>query len=193
MKISKLSISGAYLAELDIHQDDRGKFYEWFRRDKVEQETKFSFPVMQANTSISNRGVIRGIHYSLHPQGQAKWITCTQGSILDVIVDIRPNSPTYRHYITVELNALQGLAIFIESGLGHAFLSLDENTIVSYLLSSPYSPNHEYEINPMDPDLDIKWDLEGLGLKHPVISLKDFQAPSLIIQEVSGLLPFLAD
>ena len=101
MKLTPLDIDGVWLAESPVWSDNRGFFREWFKCEDVKAATGIDFSIQQANISQSQRGVIRGIHYSLAPQGQAKWITCVQGSILDVVVDIRPKSPTYKKYIYI--------------------------------------------------------------------------------------------
>ena len=173
MKIEELEISGAWLAHSSIIKDDRGNFREWFKADEIEAVTGHSFSVRQANISTSNKGVLRGIHYSIAPQGQAKWITCISGSIWDVVVDLRPSSSTFKSWIGVELNAESGDAVFISNGLGHGFMSLENNSTVSYLLTSPYSPTEEFEIFPLDPELAISWPLE-----NPSLSTKDKSAPT---------------
>ena len=189
MKFTPLGIEGAWLAESPVWEDERGSFQEWFKFEEVFEATGIKFSVQQANISSSKKNVIRGIHYSLAPGGQAKWVTCASGRVRDFIVDIRPNSPTFKKTKYVSLQAGDGRSILVGPGLGHAFISLEDNTNVSYLLSSPYSPEFEYGIYPMDPELKIDWDLE-LGLDKPkVISTKDLDAPTLAQREVSGELP----
>jgi dTDP-4-dehydrorhamnose 3,5-epimerase len=188
MELSQLEIEGVWLAESPVWRDDRGFFREWFKSETFEIATGRKFSVSQANTSLSSKGTLRGIHYSIAPEGQAKWITCISGSIKDVIVDIRVNSPTFGRWIEVELKADSGKAIFIAEGLGHGFLAMEENTCVSYLVSSPFSPNFEFEINPLDPQIAIKWDMD---LSELQISLKDRNAPSLAERQFEGKLPRL--
>jgi dTDP-4-dehydrorhamnose 3,5-epimerase len=191
MELTPLSIEGAWLAESPVWIDDRGFFREWFKREEVFSKTGIDFSVQQANISLSQRGVIRGIHYSLAPEGQAKWVTCVQGSILDVVVDLRPESATFKKHELVDLKGNEGRALLIGVGLGHGFLSLDDNTSTSYLLSSPYSPSFEYEIQPNDPELNINWHLELTGGVGVVVSQKDSQAPSLQERARNGQLPQL--
>jgi dTDP-4-dehydrorhamnose 3,5-epimerase len=189
MKFTPLGIEGAWLVESSVWEDERGSFQEWFKSEEVLEATGFKFSVQQANISSSKKNVIRGIHYSLAPGGQAKWVTCASGRIMDVVVDIRPNSPTYKKIEYVNLQAGDGKSILIGHGLGHAFISLENNTNVSYLLSSPYSPEFEYGIHPLDSELNINWDL-GSGLeKSAVISAKDSEAPTLIQGLEEGKLP----
>lgn len=189
MKLRPLGIEGVWLAESPVWSDERGFFREWFKSERVKATTGIDFSVQQANISQSQRGVIRGIHYSLAPQGQSKWVTCVQGSILDVVVDIRPKSPTYKKYIVVNLQGNEGRALLIGSGLGHGFLTLEDNTSISYLLSSPYSPEFEFEIQPTDPELNIDWHLQLIGDTSVIISDKDAQAPTLAELIGQGKLP----
>lgn len=191
MKLLPLGIEGVWLAESPVWSDDRGFFREWFKSEDIYEATGIDFSIQQANISRSKRGVIRGIHYSLAPEGQAKWVTCVQGSILDVVVDIRPASTTFKKYEIVKLNGEEGRSLLIGAGLGHGFLTLEENTTISYLLSSPYSPNFEYEIQPTDPELSIDWHLELIGGHEVVISPKDTQAQTLREMQTSGKLPGL--
>jgi len=190
MEIVELGISGVWLATFTTHSDSRGNFREWFKIQEIHDLTGFRFEPNQANISTSTRGVIRGIHYSLAPQGQAKWITCTSGSIRDVIVDIRIGSPTYGQWISVDLTASDGKAIFIEPGLGHGFSSFEDNTNVCYLLSTSYSPKDEFAISPLDEELDIDW---GFKNKESIISDKDLAAPSLKKQFEESMLPTLEE
>jgi dTDP-4-dehydrorhamnose 3,5-epimerase len=191
MELTPLGIEGVWLAESPVWNDDRGYFREWFKHEEVFSMTGIDFSVQQANISSSQRGVIRGIHYSLAPEGQAKWVTCVQGSILDVVVDLRPESTTFKEYEIIDLKGNEGRALLIGSGLGHGFLSLEDNTTTSYLLSSQYSPDFEYEIQPTDPELNIDWHLELIGGVGVVVSKKDAQAPTLKERARNGQLPQL--
>lgn len=175
VELSPLGIEGAWLFTSPIHTDERGFFREWFQLDVLERTTGRSFSIAQSNISKSKKGVVRGIHFNTSTQGQAKWITCTSGSIWDVVVDIRPNSPTFKKWVARELSAHDGKSIFISEGLGHAFLALEDDSVVTYLLSSPYAPESEFSINPKDPDIGIEWPLRDLQF-----SSRDQSAPSLI-------------
>jgi dTDP-4-dehydrorhamnose 3,5-epimerase len=186
MKLTQLGIEGAWLAEWPMWSDERGYFREWFKTEDTRAITGIDFAIQQANISLSQRGVIRGIHYSLAPQGQAKWVTCINGSIRDVIVDIRPSSPTFGKSVFVDLNGLDGRAVLIGAGLGHGFASLADSSTIAYLLSSPYSPGEEFEINPMDPDLGIDWSID---LAEVSLSEKDKLAPSIAERHAQGKLP----
>ena len=189
MEVIPLEIDGAWIAQSPVWSDDRGTFREWFKFSEIEKKTGLTFGVEQANISFSNRGVIRGIHYSLSAAGQAKWVTCVRGSIIDVIVDIRPASVTFGKHLSIQLEGSDGRAILIGKGLGHGFISLENETAVSYLLSSPYSPEDEFEINPFDPYLGINWAIEEPGALPVRMSTKDSTAPSLLDRKNCDLLP----
>jgi len=186
MKLTPLGIDGAWLAESPVWSDDRGSFREWFKSKDVKVAIGREFGIEQANISISNAGSLRGIHYSIAPRGQAKWITCVSGSIQDVIVDIRPDSKTLGQWIDVVLKGDSGKAILISEGLGHGYLALEDNTAVAYLVSTLFSPKDEFEINPLDEKIGIKWGMDFGSLK---ISSKDKIAPTLAERFAEGKLP----
>jgi dTDP-4-dehydrorhamnose 3,5-epimerase len=186
MELTPLGIEGAWLAESPVWSDDRGFFREWFKTEEINKATGRNFNVEQANISSSTKGTLRGIHYSLAAKGQAKWVTCVSGLIKDVIVDIRPNSKTFGKWIEVELGGTSGNAVLIGEGLGHGFISLADVSTVAYLVSSPFSPTEEFEINPLDSDLGINW---GLPLSELKISDKDKNAPTLDERKKEGKLP----
>lgn len=157
MKVIPLEIEGAWLIETPTYPDSRGLFREWFVGDLNDKFGLPFFQVLQANTSISAKGVIRGLHYSNSLNGQSKIVTCTSGSGLDVIVDLRIESRTFGEFVTVELSSESGLSVFISSGLGHGFQAYEEKTSLTYLLDKKYEPQAEFSINPLDVDLGINW------------------------------------
>lgn len=186
MELTPLGIEGAWLAESPVWNDDRGSFREWFKIEDIKSATGRDFGIEQANVSVSSKGTLRGIHYSIAPRGQAKLITCVLGSIQDVIVDIRSGSKTFGQWVDVELRGDSGRAVFISEGLGHGFLALEENTAVAYLVSTPYSPDYEFEINPLDQKIGIGWGMKTSNLK---ISDKDKVAPTLAERLIEKKLP----
>ena len=186
MNLTPLGIEGAWLAESPVWSDERGFFREWFKSEDVKAATGREFGIEQANISLSSAGTLRGIHYSIAPRGQAKWITCVAGSIQDVIVDIRPDSKTFGQWVDVELKGDSGKAVLISEGLGHGFLALEDNTAVAYLVSTLFSPTDEFEINPLDEKIGIKW---GMDLSSLKISEKDKIAPGLVERLNEGRLP----
>ena len=181
-----LGIEGSWLAESPVRGDDRGFLREWFKSEDIKKNKGVDFGIEQANISMSSKGVLRGIHYSIAPRGQSKWITCVSGSIRDVIVDIRPDSKTFGQWIEVWLRGNSGQSVFLQEGLGHGFMSLEDNTTVAYLVSTPFSPSDEFEINPLDNEIGINWDMDLSCLK---ISPKDKNAPSLAERLDQGRLP----
>ncbi|QNG35990.1 dTDP-4-keto-6-deoxy-D-glucose epimerase [Geodermatophilaceae bacterium NBWT11] len=185
MQIRELDVPDSYVLDLTPHGDSRGRFTEWYRADVLAEATGFGLTLAQANHSVSARGVLRGVHFALVPPGQAKYVYCPSGKILDVIVDIRVDSPTFGTVDAVELDSENPKAVYLSEGLGHAFVSLADNTSVTYLVSSGYSPGREFGINPMDPDLALPWptDVEF------ELSAKDTAAPTLAEAREQGLLP----
>jgi dTDP-4-dehydrorhamnose 3,5-epimerase len=186
VKMTPVGIEGAWVAEFQVWNDGRGSFREWFQNPDLMALTGIVFDVQQANISTSKYGVIRGIHYSLAENGQAKWITCINGAIKDVIVDIRPGSVTFGKYVTIDLVGGDGKAVFIGKNLGHGFVSLANDSTVAYLVSTPFSPTEEFEINPLDLALGIEW---GLTSEKLILSPKDLAAPSLAERANQGNLP----
>ena len=186
MIVQKLSILGAYLLTHDVFPDERGLFREWFRSQEI-KDIDSSFSVQQANYSRSKKWVIRGMHYSLAPNGQAKVVTCASGTIIDVLIDIRIDSPTYLRVDYISLSEETGNVVYIPSGVGHGFMVQSENASVVYLTSSQYEPEFERAICPIDPQLGIDWPLP-LGVTA-IFSNTDLNAKSLLQLTESGDLP----
>ena len=188
MTLEKLSISGAYLLTHKVFPDERGFFREWFKAEEIASIEK-TFSVQQANYSKSKQWVIRGIHYTLAPRGQAKVVTCAHGAIVDVLVDLRVGSPTFLNVEYVEISEETGKVVYIPSGVGHGFIVLSTFASVVYLTSSEYDPRYEKAISPIDPELGIAWPLPIDT--HPIISKSDLGSPSLSGALESGNLPTL--
>ncbi|MCW2913249.1 MAG: dTDP-4-dehydrorhamnose 3,5-epimerase [Actinomycetia bacterium] len=184
-QMEQLGLGAAYLFTPRIHGDHRGSFLEWFRADALENEIGHPLDLAQANCSLSARGVLRGVHFADVPPGQAKYVTCVRGAILDVVVDLRVGSPTFGQWEAVRLDDEKRQALYIAEGLGHAFLSLADDTTVVYLCSSSYSPGREHEVNPLDPAIGITWPADVTLQLSP----KDQAAPTLAQALESGLLP----
>ncbi|MGW2719295.1 dTDP-4-dehydrorhamnose 3,5-epimerase [Streptomyces sp. NPDC001492] len=180
-----LGIAGAWALEPKIFPDERGSFHEWYRGEEFREATGYDLPLAQANCSVSRWGVLRGVHFADVPPGQAKYVTCVRGAILDVVVDLRVGSPTFAEWEAVRLDEDTRHALFLAEGLGHAFMALTDDATVVYLCSTGYAPGREHGVHPLDPDLGIAWP-EGIP---PVLSPKDAQAPSLAEARRSGLLP----
>ncbi|MDH6239006.1 dTDP-4-dehydrorhamnose 3,5-epimerase family protein [Aurantimicrobium minutum] len=186
MEINPLSTGGAFVCEPVVHSDLRGSFAEWFRADLFFQATGRDLDLRQGNISVSKKGVVRGIHFADVPPGQAKYVTCPYGSIIDFIVDIRVGSSTFGQWEAVEVNSKLRNAVFLSEGLGHAFVSLQDETVVSYLVTDTFKPDREHGINPLDPDLNIDF---GLPTEQLLFSEKDKKAPTLKDALNMGLLP----
>ncbi len=191
MEIRELPIAGAFEVTPRVHGDERGAFLEWFRADRFTDATGHPFTLAQANASVSAAGTLRGIHFAQLPPGQAKWVTCLRGSVLDVIVDIRVGSPTYGAWDRVTLDDTDRRAAYLSEGLGHAFMALEDDSVVSYLCSAPYAPGREHGVHPLDPAIGIDWPTTGRdgAPLRPLLSAKDEQAPRLADAEAAGLLP----
>ena len=180
-----LGIQGAWLFTPQIHTDNRGRFLEWFRDTDFATDLGYHLEIEQANCSVSRRGVVRGIHFADVPPGQAKYVTCVSGAVLDVVVDIRVGSPRYGRWEAVRLDDEARCALFLSEGLGHAFMALSDQATVLYLCSTPYMPEREHGINPLDPALGISWPSKA-GL---LLSDKDSAAPTLAEARRRGMLP----
>ena len=175
MEIRELGIPDAYEVAPQLHQDERGVFLEWYRFDKLQDLRGHGFELRQANCSVSASGVIRGIHSATVPPGQAKYVTCLSGAVLDVVVDIRVGSPTFCRWEAVRLDDVDRRAVYVAEGLGHAFMALTNGATVAYLCSEVYSPSREFGIDPLDPEIGIDWPTGG----RQALSPKDEAAPSL--------------
>jgi dTDP-4-dehydrorhamnose 3,5-epimerase len=175
MRFRNTGIAGAWVFTPTQHADDRGVFLESFTAEALRAATGRDLALAQLNVSVSRRGVLRGIHAALTPPGQAKYVQCLAGRILDVVVDIRPASPTYGQHAAIELDDVTRQAVFIEEGLGHAFCVLSESATVAYVTSTPHDPDAEFGINPLDSDLALPWPTDV----ELVLSPKDRAAPTL--------------
>ena len=186
MQIRELSIPDSYEITPKQFGDDRGVFLEWYRFDKLAEKVGHSLDLAQANTSVSKRGSVRGIHFADIPPSQAKYVTAVHGAVLDFIVDIRLGSPTYGQWDSVLLDDTDRKAVYIAEGLGHCFVALTENATVSYLVNSTFSPGREHGINPLDEEIGLVFPSEAGEL---LLSAKDTDAPGLSAAAASGLLP----
>lgn len=186
MQIRQLSIPDAYEVTPIQRSDERGIFFEWYRHDLLEQTIGHSLDLRQANSSTSKKGVVRGVHFADVPIGQAKYVTATHGVVLDFVVDIRLGSPTFGLWDSVLLDDVDHRAVYIAEGLGHAFVSLTEGAIVTYLMSDVYTAAREHGINPLDEQIGLDFRLASSEL---ILSGKDIEAPSLAEAASGGLLP----
>jgi dTDP-4-dehydrorhamnose 3,5-epimerase len=184
MKLKKLPIDGLFEAQSPVWGDDRGFFREWFKGPDFETKG-VRFNARQANLSTSTRNVVRGLHYSLAPEGQAKVVTCVYGKVDDVIVDIRVGSPTFGKVHLVHLEAGAGRSLYLPAGVAHGFCVTTDTAVLAYLLSSVFNASMELEINPFDPELNVPWPIEG----EAVVSQKDSAAPTMAQRRAANELP----
>lgn len=184
MKFRELSIEGVFEVTPQQHGDPRGMFMEWYRFDRLAEVVGHPLNLAQANLSVSQRGVVRGIHFADVPRGQAKYVTCVRGAVLDVIVDIRVGSPTFGRVEGVRLDDVDRRAVYLPEGMGHGFCALTDDATLSYICSETYNPTSEHSIHPLDPDLGIDWPADV-----PLLSARDDAAPSMAEVTAAGLLP----
>ncbi len=185
MDVRSLDIAGAFAFTPRQFPDDRGRFLEWFKSDIFAETVGHPLHIAQANNSVSRRGVLRGVHFADVPPGQAKYVYCTRGAVLDVVVDIRVGSPTFGASEAVHLDDVDRRAVYLAEGLGHVFMALTDDASVVYLCSTPYTPSAEHGVHPLDPALGIGWP----GDVEPLLSPKDDAAPTLGQARDQGLLP----
>ena len=186
MQIRELNIPDAYEITPKQHADDRGVFFEWYRFDRLEEAVGHRLDLRQANTSVSRRGSVRGIHFADIPPSQAKYVTAPRGAVLDYVIDIRVGSPTFGQWDSVLLDDTDRRAIYVAEGLGHCFVALTDDATVSYLVTDVYNPGREHGINPLDGDIALEFPLPADDL---LLSAKDTDAPGLLQAKESGLLP----
>lgn len=154
------SLQGAYLIDLCKIEDERGFFGTLFSAQefaKLGLESQF----VQVNSSLSlQKGTLRGLHYQTQPMASTKLVRCIQGSLYDVILDLRPNSKTFCHFFAVELSAKNRQMIYVPQGFAHGFLTLEDNTEILYLTSAEYSPECERGVRWNDPLFSIPWPIQ---------------------------------
>lgn len=171
MKLIQTPITDLVLIQPNIFGDTRGAFYESYNIDKF-ADLGIKEQFKQDNISLSQKDVLRGLHFQNHPSAQGKLVSVLKGSVLDVAVDIRKKSPTYGQYFAVELNDRERMMMYIPVGFAHGFLALEDNTIFSYKCTNTYNKNAEGSILWCDKDIQIQW-----GISTPLLSQKDEIAP----------------
>lgn len=159
------TLPGCFAVKLGRFQDERGSFVKPFVREKL-AALGVDVPIEEAFFSVSHRGVLRGFHFQTPPHDHHKVVFCLAGRILDVIVDLRRGSPTYGRVATFELSAHEPLAVVIPKGMGHAFCSLEDGSLVGYLVSTGHAPQHDGGI--LWSSVDLKW-----PIAQPIVSGRD--------------------
>ena len=157
MKITPLSLSGVYLIEIEPFCDERGSFARQFCLKEL-AAYGIDFTIKQCNISQNyKKGTLRGMHYQKEPYPEIKMVSCFQGSIYDVLVDLRKDSPTYLKWIANELSAKNGKMVYVPSGIAHGFQTLEDNTVVYYQLGEFFMPEFYAGVRFDDPAFNIKW------------------------------------
>ena len=174
INVTNTSLDGVYIIEPKAFGDNRGWFMESYSKRDMEA-AGINVDFVQDNRSYSaKKGIIRGLHFQRNPMAQAKLVTCLRGAILDVAVDLRKDSPTYKQWISVELTAENRKELFIPKGFAHGFLTLTDDVEIMYKCDEFYSPEHDGGIRFDDPDIGVDW-----GVTDPILSEKDKNAPFL--------------
>jgi dTDP-4-dehydrorhamnose 3,5-epimerase len=171
VKIIETELKDAFIIEPDVFSDNRGWFMETYSKINFKKNIEF----VQDNHSFSKgKGIIRGLHCQINPHCQSKLIRCVKGEIVDVIVDIRQGSPTYKKHIKVLLNETNKKQLFIPKGFLHGFLTLTDNVEIQYKVDDYYSKKCDRSISYNDKDININWEID-----NPILSEKDLKAPLL--------------
>ena len=174
MKFTKLEIPDVILIEPLVYDDDRGYFTETYKQNKLDEYLGRSLNFCQENETKSSYGVLRGLHYQLNPHAQTKLVRVTQGAVLDVVVDLRKDSPNFGKHLSIELSEDNKRQLLIPDGFAHGFVVLKDNTKFLYRVDNYYNPESERGIAFNDPELGIDWKLNQNDLK---LSIKDSNLP----------------
>jgi dTDP-4-dehydrorhamnose 3,5-epimerase len=185
VRFRELSVPDVIEFTPQVFPDARGQFVAPFQQSAFLAATGHRLQLAQSNHSVSRRGVIRGVHFSDVPPGQAKYVHCTRGSLLDVAIDVRMGSPTFGRWCSVLLDTTAYRCVYLAEGVGHAFLALSDDTVMAYLCSTGYAPSAERTVNPLDPALGLPWPADV----EPILSAKDRAAPTLAEAAAAGILP----
>ncbi|MEG2957341.1 MAG: dTDP-4-dehydrorhamnose 3,5-epimerase [Christensenellaceae bacterium] len=179
MKVTKTKIEGLIVIEPDCFGDNRGWFMETYSKPKFEQ-IGIDCEFVQDNHSFSAvKGTLRGLHFQINPMAQSKLLRCTKGTVLDVAVDLRKDSPTYKKWHSVELSAENKKQFFMPKGFAHGFLTLTDDVEIQYKVDAVYSKECDRSIRFDDAELGVDW-----GIANPILSQKDLDAPLLCDSDV---------
>jgi len=179
----ELKIEGAFEFTPELYRDPRGLFVTTYTESVFTAATGAPLTVAQAGCSVSRRGVLRGVHFTRTPPGMTKYCFCVSGRALDFVVDLRVGSPTFGEWDSLVLGRDGFRATYCPVGVGHAFLALEDDTVMTYLMSSEYEQANELAVSPVDPELGLPIELE------PILSDRDRDAPTLAQARALGLLP----
>ena len=176
MNVIKTEIEGVFVIEPQVFGDERGYFFESFNAERFRAQTGAEVTFVQDNESRSKRGVLRGLHFQRAPYEQAKLVRVVQGRVLDVAVDIRPESPTFGKYVMTELSGENHRQMFIPKGFAHGYVVLEDDTVFQYKCDEYYHPEYEGGIAWNDPQIGIEW---GIPEREIILSDKDRKHPIL--------------
>lgn len=181
MKFMETPLAGAYVVDAERRSDERGHFARVFCEQEFER-MGLAGHVAQANASVSlRRGTLRGLHFQYPPAVEAKFVRCTSGAVLDVIVDLRPESPTFLDHFAIELDADTGRALYVPGRFAHGFQTLRDGTTLFYQASTMYSPDHEGGLRHDDPRLGVSWPL-------PVAAISEKDRTFALLETIEGSL-----
>lgn len=185
MQFTRTAIPDVILIEPTVHGDERGYFVETFRQDKLEAFVGYKINFCQDNESKSSKGVLRGLHYQLHPAAQTKLVRVIQGRVLDVAVDIRRNSPTFGYHVAVELSSDNKKQLLVPRGFAHGFVVLEDDTVFAYKVDNYYSPENDRGIAFDDSSLGIDW-----MLSHGELKLSDKDTKQRKLSQTNDLFEY---
>ena len=168
--IRETNFKDLFIINHKCNYDNRGEFYEIFRKQSIESKLDYNFNICQENLVKSSKNVLRGLHFQESPYSQSKLITVFSGKIFDVAVDLRKDSKTYGMYFSISLGSTDNMSLFIPKGFAHGYLSLENNSLVSYKVDNYYNPESEYGIPYDDKRINIDW---GLNVNDIILSEKD--------------------
>lgn len=174
MKFTETELNGVYIVEPQVFEDRRGFFMESWSKQEFEAHGLFYDFVQDNHSSSTGKGTLRGIHFQRGDKAQAKLVRCAKGAVMDVAVDLRPASPTYKKWVAAELSAENHKMLLIPRGFGHGFLTLTDDVEFLYKVDNPYAPEEEGGIRWNDPELRVDW-----GIDAPILSEKDSKSPYL--------------
>ena len=177
-------LDGVFIIEPKIFEDNRGFFYESWNQQLFNNTVGEEVNFQQDNHSLSNLGVLRGLHYQIEPKPQGKLVRCITGSVFDVAVDLRKSSPTFGEWASIVLDNVNKLMIWIPVGFAHGFLSLEDNSELLYKATELWSKNHDKSIRWDDENININWPLKDINFSEPRLSEKDATAPFLKNAEI---------
>lgn len=189
LEISELALPDVFLVSPRAVEDEVGVRYEAFRQDHVEEAVGRPFAIRCSDLSVARRRVLRGIHGSTGPDSRARLFGCVRGAAVHVVVDLRVGSPDYGRYETVWLDHRSVSGVFVSEGLGHAWLALEDDTVVSCHSSGPHTAGTAYTVSALDPALALPWGLT----EAPLMTDEDLAAPTAEEALARGLLPAYED